>query len=130
MNNIANHLTIKVCFCWIAGHTLQGVAHASPLLGGVRTAANSHLSFGHQGRKFHTGIVRYTRKSIAHGAGDGIANIGAHAWQQHGYIGHIASVDLYEVGQSTCRSGGELEGLHRRHALEVGQLFQHQALQC
>ena len=111
----------------IGRHNLQCVAHALPLPAG-RTAAHGKLCFWHKGREGDSRVIGQARQTIFHGVGDGRANLDPHAREQAGDAADVGRIDLDQAANS-ARGRRQLKCLDRRHALEVGQFLEHEALE-
>ena len=129
VDDVADGLAIESRLRRIARHALERVPDALPLFRGVGATADCNLVFRHEGGELHTCVVRHSRKAVGHGGRDRIADLRTHAGQQRGDVGHVAGVDLHEVGHPAGRGRGDLEGLHRRHAFEVGQFLEREAFE-
>ena len=89
------------------------------------TAANDDLVLRHKGREGRAGVAG---NALLHGRRDRRHDLRSHARQERGDAGHVAGIDLDKIREPARRGGGQLKRLHRRHALEVRQLLERQAL--
>ena len=111
------------------GRTTRGnrerVADPFPLFRD-NTAADGDLLLRHKRRERGAGV---TGNALCHGFRDRLRDLRAHARQERGDPGDVAGIDLNEIREPARRGGGQLKRLHGRHALEVRQLLEHEALE-
>ena len=90
------------------------------------TAANGDLLLRHQRRERGACVAR---NALPHGVRDRLRDLRAHARQERSDAGDVAGIDLNEIREPARRGDSQLKRLHRRHALEVRQFLEHDALE-
>ena len=90
------------------------------------STANGDLLLRHQRRKRGAVVAGY---ALLHGRRNRRHDLRSHTRQERGDSGHVAGIDLDEIREPARRGDSQLKRLHRRHALEVRQFLERQALE-